>query len=122
MFVVITETLVSIETFVFLSICWLNEKEDILIFSLSTATGSLISVENPNSPIREIHETDSSAIARGLVDQASYRDAAGPSTSSHSRNLASSSNSNSAAVRNGEEKTVGRVDKLKKYILCFKQF
>ncbi|TXG52275.1 hypothetical protein EZV62_021444 [Acer yangbiense] len=127
-FPVITETLVSIETFVFLSICLLNEKEDILIFSLSTATGSLISVENRNSPIREIHETDSSGIARGLVDQANsgqeanYRDAAGPSTSSHSRNVASSSNSNSAAVQNGEEKTVGRVDKLKKYILCFKQF
>ncbi|KAK4859977.1 hypothetical protein QYF36_015321 [Acer negundo] len=93
------------------------------------ATGSIVSVENRNSPIREIHETDSSAIARGLVDQANSgqeannRDAAGPSTSSHSRNVASSSNSNSAAVRNGgEEKTVGRVDKLKKYILCFKQF
>ncbi|KAK0576720.1 hypothetical protein LWI29_022370 [Acer saccharum] len=92
------------------------------------ATGSLISVENHNAPIREIHKTDSSGIARGLVDQANsgqeanYRDAAGPSTSSHSRNVASSSNSNSAAVRNGEEKTVGRVDKLKKYILCFKQF
>ncbi|KAK3231559.1 hypothetical protein Dsin_003440 [Dipteronia sinensis] len=90
------------------------------------ATGSLVSVENRNSPIREIHENDSSAIARGLVDQANsgqeanYRDA-GPSTSSHSRNVASTSNSNSA-VRNGEEKTVGRVDKLKKYILCFKQF
>ncbi|KAK0599480.1 hypothetical protein LWI29_005691 [Acer saccharum] len=126
--VVFPETLVSIETFVFLSICLLNEKEDILIYSLSTATGSLINVENHNSPIREIHETDSSGIARGLVDQANsgqeanYRDAAGPSTSSHSRNVASASNSNSAAVRNGEEKTVGRVDKLKKYILCFKQF